>query len=108
MKILNFVKNGGGLFVAITPWGWAQLKGSNEFSIMLSYNTLIEAGLFFNENYIYGSSLFYTNKTDLYLSHLGALMPLALNPENSAVNYKNVLSVARQIQNLPSVIKSKF
>ena len=48
IKILNFVKNGGGLAVGITPWGWAQIKRSNDFSLLLCYNTLIEAGLFFN------------------------------------------------------------
>lgn len=40
-KVLSFVKNGGGLFLATTPWGWAQIKGSNDFNLMLTYKTLL-------------------------------------------------------------------
>ena len=36
-SILNFVRNGGGLFVSSTPWGWASIKNSNNFNLMLTY-----------------------------------------------------------------------
>jgi hypothetical protein len=40
-SILNFVRNGGGLFVASTPWGWASIKKSKNFNLMLTYKTLL-------------------------------------------------------------------
>jgi hypothetical protein len=69
-NVLNFVRNGGGLFVSATPWGWAQIKKSNNFNLMLTYRTLLEAGIAFNGNYIWGSTVFQFNKAT-YLSHLG-------------------------------------
>ncbi len=80
-SILNFVKNGGGLFVASTPWGWASIKKSKNFNLMLTYKTLLEAGIAFTGNYIYGSNTFYFNKMT-YLSHLGIQVDTTLALEN--------------------------
>lgn len=44
-KILNFVKNGGGLVMAICPWGWVQIKQTNDFNKMLTYKTFLTAGI---------------------------------------------------------------
>jgi hypothetical protein len=52
------VKKGGGLFVASTPWGWASLKKSRNFNLMLTYKTLLEAGIAFTDIYIYNSNKF--------------------------------------------------
>jgi hypothetical protein len=80
-SVLSFVRNGGGLFVSATPWGWASIKQSNNFNLMLTYRTLLEAGIAFNGNYIWGSSVFYFNKVT-HLSHLGIQVDITLAPEN--------------------------
>jgi hypothetical protein len=46
---LNFVKNGGGLVVAITGWGWIQMKGTTDLSLMLTYNTLLAANILYTD-----------------------------------------------------------
>jgi hypothetical protein len=57
-KILSFVIKGGGLFVASTPWAWASLKKSKDFNLMLTYKTLLEAGIALTDIYIYNSDKF--------------------------------------------------
>jgi hypothetical protein len=57
-KILSFVRSGGGLFVASTPWGWAQFMNSKNFNLMLTYKTLLEAGIALTDIYIYNSNTF--------------------------------------------------
>jgi hypothetical protein len=96
-SILNFVRNGGGLFVSATPWGWAQIKRSNNFNLMLTYKTLLEAGIAFSGNYIWNSNTFYFNKTT-HLSHLGIQVDISLAPENISLSYSDTVSVLEQAQ----------
>lgn len=107
-KILNFVQNGGALLLAVTPWGWVQLKGTNDWNLMLTYKTLLAAGISWTENLIWGSSIFYFNKTT-YLSHLGIQTNIVMSPKNSAsFNYSISISVASQIMSLPDSEKAKL
>lgn len=57
-KILNFVKNGGGLVMAICPWGWVQIKQTNDFNKMLTYKTFLTAGIMLTEDVNDGSDTF--------------------------------------------------
>ena len=91
----NFVKKGGGLFVASTPWGWSQKKKSNNFNLMLTYKTIFEAGIALTSNVIWDSATFYFNKVT-YLSHLGIAVDIALSPENTSFNYTNTVKVIDQ------------
>lgn len=91
-KILNFVKNGGGLFVSVTPWGWSQLKKSKNYNLMLTYKTVLETGITFNDAAIWGADNFYFNKTT-YLSHLGIQVDIALSPESTAFDYSKTVEI---------------
>lgn len=73
------MKNGGGLFVAVCPWGWAQTKKTHDFNQMLTYRTFLEAGIALTENVIWDSSTFSLSKTT-YTSHLGIQLDIALAP----------------------------
>ncbi len=99
-SVLSFVRNGGGLFVSTTPWGWASIKESSDFNLMLTYKTMLEAGIAFNEDYIYDSTVFYFNKLT-HLSHLGIQVDITLAPENSSFNYTNSVKVMDQAKHLP-------
>lgn len=106
-KILNFVQNGGALLLGVTPWGWAQLKGTNDWTLMLTYKTLLAVGISWTNNVIWGGNIFYFNKTT-YLSHLGIQTNIAISPENTAFNYSLSTSVASQIKLLPDSEKAKL
>jgi hypothetical protein len=106
-SVLNFVRNGGGLVVSSTPWGWAQIKGSNNFNLMLTYRTLLEAGIAFNGDYIWDSRVFYFNKV-AHLSHLGIQVDITLAPENLSFNYSNTVKVMDQAQHLPIDVVERF
>ena len=45
---------------------------------MLTYKTLLEAGIALTDIYIYNSKTFYFNKKETYLSHLGIQVDIML------------------------------
>jgi hypothetical protein len=90
------VKNGGGLFVTVTPWGWIQIKNSKHFSLTLTYKTLPEAGIVFTENYISSDTINFSHKT--HLSHLAIKVDIAPVPENPSFNYNETMFVFEQAQ----------
>ena len=104
-KVLNFVKNGGALVVSATPWGWTQLKGSNDFSLMLTYKTMIEAGIAYTEDIIWGSSTFKVLNPNTYLSHVGNQLENVLAPLSLTVDYTKTISIAGRVRSLPDEAK---
>jgi hypothetical protein len=106
-SVLSFVRNGGGLFVSTTPWGWASIKGSNDFNLMLTYKTMLVAGIAYNDDYIWDSSVFNFNKLT-HLSHLGIQVDITLAPENSSFNYTNSVKVMDQAKHLPNNVIRNF
>ena len=62
---------------------------------MLTYRTLLEAGIAFTGNYIWNSNTFYFNKVT-YLSHLGIQVDITLAPENTSFDYSNTVKVLEQ------------
>lgn len=104
-KVLDFVRNGGALVVSATPWGWAQGKGSNDFSLMLTYKTMIEAGIAYTEDVIWGSSTFKVVNPNTPLSHVGNQLGFALAPLSSTVDYSKTISIAGRVRSLPDQAK---
>ena len=106
-SVRNIARNGGGSFVSATPWGWAQIKQSKNFNLMLTYRTLLEAGIAFNGDYIWDSSVFYFNKLT-HLSYLGIQVDITLASENPSFNYTNSVKVMDQAQHLPINLVRSF
>ena len=85
--IVSYVQNGGGLVVSPTPWGWAQLKGSNDFSLMATYKAMALAGLTISDGVIWGSSTFVTDNPNAYLSHIGKQIDLVFGSTSDNINF---------------------
>ncbi len=100
-KILNFVKNGGGLIVSATPWGWMQLKGTSDLTLMLTYNTLLAANLLYTGDIIWGSSTFTAVNANTQLSNVYTQLLNALKAKSSTVNYQLTKNVAKSTRYLP-------
>jgi hypothetical protein len=108
-KIETFVKNGGGLFVASCPWGWAQLKDSSDFHLMLAYKTLLAAGIAFTGNAIFGSDTFNFNALKVTdASHFGIQVDVAISPEKTGYNYDDTVKVLGRVDQLDPYIVTGF
>lgn len=106
-KILNFVKNGGGLVLGICPWGWAQIKKTNDFSKMLTYKTLLQSEMALTLDGIWGNFDFDLTKSNLELSHFGFHVGNILFPQKENFDYSTSHSLMTQIKSLPDSEKIK-
>lgn len=68
---------------------------------MLTYKTLLEAGLLYTEDIIWGSSTFNALNPNVFLSSVYIQLKNAVNAFSSTVDYTKTISVAKTVKKLP-------
>ena len=101
--LLTFVRNGGGLLLAMTPWGYLQIKGGT-LTDMPMYNILREIGICYTSGYFGGSNPLPVKDNGATNAHLARL----LQKDFASLDHTSCNVITQAFCHLPSYAMKEF